>query len=138
MATFATESDVREKFQLTDTNTVSSALVVRGLNDANTDILRVLDDDVDTVTPEAGLIMGEALLAGAYVLRSLASGDAFSQKNLSLGTARVAGGDRFGDMSKAAEVAESQAWYVLEPYVSEMPEKPVASVTDTQPVLGEE
>jgi len=138
VATFAVESDVREKFQLTDTNTVSSALVVRGLDDAHTEILRVLDPDVNVMSPEDGLIMGETLLAGAHVLRSLASGDAFSRKNLSLGTAKVAGGDRFGDMTKAAAAAESQAWVVLEPYISEMPEHPVGTVTDTVPVLEED
>ena len=71
MANFTTETQVRDAFQLTNTTTVPTALMTQSMNDAHEEILRVLDPSVDTVTPEAGLVSGETILAGAHVLRSL-------------------------------------------------------------------
>ena len=138
MANFSTETEVREKFQLMDTTLVPSSLVTRGLDDAHTQILRHLDPEFDVPSPESAVVMGETLLAGSNVLRSLASGDAYQQKTLNLSGHSVNSGDRFRDLSFAADVAEEQAWYVLEPYVLGKPAPRVADVTETVPVLEEE
>ena len=82
--------------------------------------------------------MGETLLAGAHVLRSLASSDAAGQKHLVVGGQRIEEGTRFQSLRAMAEHAARRAWQVLEPYVLAWPAGCVADVTDTTPVLGEE
>lgn len=137
MAGFTTESDVRLKFQLEDTTLVSSTLVTKSIDDAHEVVLRHLHADVDTGSPEAALVAGETLLAGAVLLHSLSSNDAFVQKNVTVGGNRVAEGGRFGALRSAAATAEEQAWYLLQPYMKDEPERLLLGATDTRPVLGE-
>jgi hypothetical protein len=137
MAAFSTESDVRLKFQLEDTTLVPSDLVTQSIDDAHEVVLRHLHDDVDTGSPAAALILGETLLSGALLLHSLSSNDAFVQKNVSVGGNRIAEGGRFDALRSAAATAEDQAWYLLQPYLADEPERFLLGVTDTRPVLGE-
>ncbi len=138
MAIFTTESDVRDKFQLTDTALVPASLVASSIADANTELLRFLDPVYDTGSPADGQVLGETLLAGAHLLRSLASKDGFEQKSLSIGGQRVDGGDRFAALTSMAASAEEQAWGILEPFLLDRSARAVLKVTDTTPVLGEE
>jgi hypothetical protein len=138
MANFTTESAVRMKFQLTNTTQVPSDLVTVGMDDAHTELLRFLHPDVDTVSPEDGLILGETLLAGAHVLRSLASSDAVEQKHLVVGGQRIEEGNRFQSLMTMAEQAARLAWETLEPYLLAGPPRSVGAVTITTPVLGED
>ncbi len=137
MAAFIVENDVRLKFQLEDTTLVPSSLVTKSIDDAHEVVLRNLHSDVDTGSPEAALVAGETLLAGALLLHSLSSNDAFVQKNVSVGGNRVTEGGRFDALRAAASTAEDQAWYLLQPYLVDEPERLLLGVTDTRPVLGE-
>lgn len=138
MATFTTESLVREKFQWTDSNLVPSSLITASMDDAHAELLRFLDPEFDTPTPEDRLVMGETLLAGAHVLRSLASKDVFDQRRITIGGQGVEEGLRFKGLLELAATVEKQAWDLLEPYLLDEPQQDVAKTTDTVPVLGEE
>jgi len=137
MSIFTSETDVREKFQLTDTTLVPSALVTRNIDDAHTVVLRMLDPVFDVPTPDNALVLGETLLAGAYVMRSLASGAAFTRKDITIGGQRVEPVRRFEALTERADEAEQEAWQVLEPFMAARPADAVACATDTQPVVEE-
>jgi hypothetical protein len=137
MPAFSSENDVRLKFQLTDAVLVPADLVLKSIDDAHDVVLRHLDPDVDTGSPAAALVTGETMLAGAMLLHSLSSNDAFVQKHVALGDARVAGGDRFDALRAAAAAAEEHAWTLLQPYLADEPPRIPLTATDTRPVLGE-
>jgi len=138
MANFTDEAKVRAKFELHDTVLVSSELIDGAIDDAHTEILRYLAPDVEINPPEEGLVLGETLLAGAHVFRTLAAKDAFDQKHLTIGGQDVAGGQRFNALERVGTVAEELAWYILEPYLEHPGMRAVGDATDTEPVLGKE
>ena len=138
MAAFTSESAVRDKFQLTDTTLVSSALVTGSINDAHEIVLRFLDPVFDVPSPDAEVVLGETLLSGAHLLRSLSSSEAFTQKRLTIGGQRIDVARRFEALNDAADSAEEQAWHVLEPFVLARPASKVADVTDTTPIVEED
>ena len=111
MAAFTTESAVRDKFQLTDTTLVPSALVTGSINDAHEIVLRFLDPVFDVPSPDAEVVLGETLLSGAHLLRSLSSSEAFTQKRLTIGGQRIDVARRFEALNDAADSAEEQAWH---------------------------
>lgn len=137
MAGFTTEEAVRRKFQIEDVSLASQALILGSIEDAHEEILRRLDPAADIETPDAGLILGETLLAGARLLGSLASRDAVLQRDITVGGQRIEAGKRFASLIALSEKAEEQAWETLEPYLSARPSAPSGGVTDTVPVLGE-
>ena len=138
MAIFTSESAVRDKFQLTDATLVPSALVAGSINDAHEIVLRFLDPVFDVPSPDAEVILGETLLSGAHLLRSLASSEAFTQKRLTIGGQRIDVARRFEALNDAADSAEEQAWHVLEPFVLARPASKVADVTKTTPIVEED
>lgn len=138
MAGFTTEDAVRLKFQLMDPALVASELIEQGIDDAHTEVLTRLAPAYVTEDPEAGLVLGETLLAGAHVLRSLAGKEAFDQKRVSIGGQRIEEGTRFASLLEAASLAEEQAWSGLAPFLAEYPGHGIAAVTDTIDVIGEE
>ena len=138
MAAFTSESAVRDKFQLTDTTLVPSALVTGSIDDAHEIVLRFLDPVFDVQSPDAEVVLGETLLSGAHLLRSLASSEAFTQKRLTIGGQRIDVARRFDALNDAADSAEEQAWHVLEPFVLARPASKVADVTDTTPIIEED
>jgi hypothetical protein len=138
MSSFATEADVRLKFQLNDTTLAPSALITGSIEGAHAEILRFLDPAFNVLSPETALVMGETLLAGAHLFRSLASKDAFDQKQITVGGHRIDAGKRFSALMTLASLAEQNAWYTLEPYLLERPSRAFAEATDTTAVLGEE
>ena len=138
MANFATEDDVRLKFQLNDSTLVPSALVSASIDDAHAELLRVLDARFVSGSTDASLVMGEVMLAGAHLFRSLASKDAFEQRQVVIGSHRIDAGKRFGALTAMACLAEQNAWYLLEPYLVDRPSRAVLAATDTTAVLGEE
>lgn len=138
MANFATESGVRLRFQVTDAVLVPTDVVNASIDDAHAEVMRVLDPEVETDPAPAGLVTGETLLAGAYLYRTLASKDAFQQRNVTIGGQRIEDGERFRALTAIAALAEKQAWFVLEPYVAELPGRTVVDATPSMPVLGEE
>jgi len=138
MANFATEADVRLKFQLNDTTLAPPALLAGSIGDAHGELLRRLAPEFDTTPPEDAVVLGETLLAGAHVLRSLASKDAFEQKDIVVGGQRIEAGKRFSSLMTMASLATDEAWRILAPYLVDQPARPPVGVTDTVAVLGEE
>lgn len=138
MPPFTTEANVRLTFQATDAVAVPAGLVASSIDTAHEEILRVLADDVDTQPPGNSLVMAETFLAGARLFQSLASGDAYTQRRISLGASRIEDGDRFRALTAAAALAEKQAWHLLEPYTRPRPFRSPIEPTVTTPVLGED
>ncbi len=138
MAIFTSESAVRDKFQLTDTTLVPSGLVTGSVDDAHEIVLRFLDPAFDVPSPDAEVVLGETLLSGAHLLRSLASSEAFTQKRLTIGGQRIDVARRFEALNDAADSAEERAWHVLEPFVLARPAPKVADVTETTPIVEED
>lgn len=138
MANFTTEAKVREKFQLNDTTLVPTALVDASIADAHAEILRFLDPVFDTGSPDVGLVLGETLMAGAHLLRSIAANAAFEQKALTIGGNRVGLSKRFEALSELATETETRGWAQLEPFLMDIVANDVADVTDTAPIIEED
>ncbi len=137
MPIFTNEANVREKFQLTDTTLIPSALVTRNVDDAHTILLRFLDPAHDVPTPDDALVLGETLLAGAYLMRSLASAAAFSRKDIAIGGQRIQPARRVEALTELADEAEQEAWQTLEPFLALRPADKLAAATDSQPIVEE-
>lgn len=138
MANFTTESQVRAKFHLTDTTLVPADWVTASITDAHTELLRYLDPAFASGTPDDALVLGETLLAGAHLYRSLAAKQAFDQKRVSAGGQRIEEADRLDALETIARIAEEQAWHFLEPYLLEHPGRLALEASDSVPVLGED
>lgn len=137
MASFAAEEDVRLKFQMMDSVLTPSALILASIDDAHAELLRALDPAYLAGPPDANLILGEVMLAGAHLFRSIASKDAADQKQIVLGSQRMDAGKRFGALTAIASLAEQNAWYLLEPYLADRASRSPLGATDTIAVLGE-
>jgi hypothetical protein len=137
MPAFTNESLVRLRFHLPDTTLVPTELVEAGIDDAHTVLVRSLAPDVNQITPDADLVIGETLLAGANLLRSLASNETFAQKRMTIGGQQIQEGARFQSLLQMADISEREAWYVLERFLAPHAPRELASATDTQPILGE-
>lgn len=137
MPVFTNETNAREKFQLTDTTLIPSALVTRNIDDAHTILLRFLDPAFDVPTPDDALVLGETLLAGAYLIRSLASAAAFARKDITIGGQRIEPARRVEALTELADEAEEEAWRTLEPFLALRPADKLAEATDSQPVVEE-
>ncbi len=135
MPTFATEDDVRLKFQLSE-NAASSELVADGLLQAHLCVLVRLDPAANTELEAERLRDGEALLAGALVLRALASGWATERRNVSLAGQRLDTGARGPALCEAAASAEYRGWERLAPVLLRLPAPLPSLTTDPMPLLG--
>ena len=138
MANFTNETNVRLKTQLTDTGRVPTTLVESNIDDAHNAILRRLDAQYDVEPPDTGLVRGETLLAGAYLLRSVASGASFSARDLRLGDRYIEESSRHTAMLRMADAVEKEAWEVLAPFLVEIPGGFQADVTPSKDILGEQ
>ncbi|HNR29710.1 MAG TPA: hypothetical protein PKI11_02375 [Candidatus Hydrogenedentes bacterium] len=138
MTTFASESDVRGRLQAHDTESVPTGLVTTALEDAHDALLRRLDPQYAEPPAAPGLVIGEALLAGAYLLRALASRDAIEQQRVTIGGQRIEAGDRFAALLAMADQSEKRAWRALEPFLLPMRPRVPLDVTASTPVLGQE
>ncbi len=136
MAAFTTESAVRLKFQVPDAAGAPQDLVLKSIADAHEEILKCLAPGVNPSAPEATLILGETLLAGACLLKSLAAKAAVQQKEVMVGGQRVDTGKRYAALIALSTQSSDQAWELLRPYLRVPPAAAVAVVTDTTPVLG--
>ncbi len=136
MPPFTNENAVREKFQLDDAVLVPDALISRNLADAHAEILLLLDPHAPTNPPDDLLVLGETLLAGAYLMRSLAAKDAAHQKEIAIGGYRIGPARRFAALMQFSAETENAAWNALAPFLRRPPVRAPAVATDTQPVLG--
>ena len=132
---FTTESEVRLKFQVDDLSIAPATLVLQSIDDAHAQILRYLDPAIDIDPVPVPLALGETLLAGAHLLRSLASRDAIYQKHITIGGQRIEPGKRFAALLALAAKTEAQAWRELAPYLAQKAGMEPASTTDTVSVL---
>ncbi|MDZ4861559.1 MAG: hypothetical protein SGI88_21510, partial [Candidatus Hydrogenedentes bacterium] len=131
------EASVRLRFQLNDPTLVPADLIAACIEDAHAEVERFLDADTETDPPDEALVTGETLLAGAYVFRAIAAKDAFAQRNVTIGGQRLEAGERFRALTAVAALTEKQAWFLLEPYLTEQPARLILDSTPTTPVIGE-
>jgi hypothetical protein len=137
MPTFATEDDVRLKFQLSE-SAASSELIADCLLQANLCVLMRLDPGASTELEAGRLRDGEALLAGALVLRALAAGQAADRRSVSLAGQRLDTGARGTALCEAASSAERRGWERLAPVLTTPPAPLPALATDPMPVAGDD
>jgi hypothetical protein len=137
MANFATEEDVRLRFQLNDETQVPPALVEACIAAAHEEIMLRLDPLFGVEPPQSALAVGETLLAVAHVFRALAGKDAADQRQLTIGGQHLDAGRRFDALIETAALTEEKAWYVLEPFMKRRPAVALADATGTVPVFGE-
>lgn len=137
MNPFATEDDVRLKFQLSE-SAASSGLVADGLLQAHLCVEMRLDPGIDTELEVDRLRDGEALLAGALVLRALAVGQAAERRSVSLAGQRMDTGARGPALCEAAASAEYRGWERLAPLLAALPAPLPALATDPMPLAGED
>lgn len=138
MPAFTNESEVRARYDLNDATLVPAALIETAIADAHEELLRYLNPAFDVEEPEAVIVIGETLLAGAHLFRTLAAKQAFAGKRLTVGGQRIEEGTRFDTLMAVAASSEAQAWYILEPCLIAVPPRTAARATDTIPVLGED
>jgi len=137
MANFASESDVRLALQVNDMVAVPSDLVEASITAAHDELLRRIDPAWAEGTPPAALVRGEALLAGACVLRSLAAKEAVEQRQVTVGNQRIEAGPRRAALTEMAAEFEKLAWEALAPYVVDRMGREPAAASDSVNVLGE-
>jgi len=139
MANFTDETRVRLKTQLMDTATVSSELVTRSIDDAHAEILKRLDPAYDVTPPDENLVRGETLLAGAYLLRSLASGAAFHIRGLRILDETVSETGKHKALMALGDRFEKEGWEILGEFL--LPREGGAhfqsGVTESGEILGE-
>jgi len=136
MSFFTTEAAVRLKFQVSDASWASPTLVEESIAHAHMEILPALNVSTPLEPPPAEVALGETLLAGAHLLRSLASGEGSRQKEVVIGGQRIDMGKRFAALIALSERAEAEAWHALTPYLAAEPSQAMARATDSTPVLG--
>jgi len=137
MANFASESDVRLALQVNDAVMVPASLVAAGIAAAHEALLRRIDPTLEAGTPPTAVVRGEALLAGACLLRSLAAKDAVEQKHLAIGSQRIEAGARHLALTVMADTLEEEAWKTLAPYAADWAGRQPAAAIDSVAVLGE-
>ena len=139
MANFTDGTRVRLKTQLTDTGKVPEDLVTRSIDDAHAEILKRLDPAYDVTPPDENLVRGETLVAGAYLLMSLASGAAFDIRGLRILNETVGETSKHKALIALADRFEKEAWEILADFL--VPQEGGADfqsgVTESGEILGE-
>ncbi|HQM47801.1 MAG TPA: hypothetical protein PLJ71_03890 [Candidatus Hydrogenedentes bacterium] len=136
MASFASETMVRLRFQLNDAASVPAELIQAGIDDAHAELLPLLDPAYGEEPYPEALVLGETLLAGAHVYCALAAKDAHDQKSVVVGGQRIEAGERFASLTAVAKTTRAAAWRLLAPFLRDHPPHAPAALTDTAPVLG--
>lgn len=131
---FTNESDVRLRLQVPEAAQAPADLILASIEDAHAFLLPFLAPDVDVEDPPRLLARGEALLAGAMVLRALASRDAVAQKQMTIGGQRIEAGARFAALQTASKAVEAEAWETLAAFLISR-ECPQILLSDSQPIL---
>ncbi|MBE7560545.1 hypothetical protein HS125_17015 [bacterium] len=114
---FTDLATVRLHTGLLDEERVPDELIEQRLADAHADILRDLAPAYAEST-DAVLATAETELAAAYLLRSLALGAAFADKDLRSGDLTLRQRGRSGVLLAQAEAEERRAWGRLLPYLT--------------------
>ncbi len=114
---FTDVATVRLHTGLADEERVSDEVIEQRIADAHADILRDLAAEYAEST-DAVLATAETELASAYVLRSLALGAAFADKDLRSGDLTLRQRGRSGTLLAHADDEERRAWGRLLPYLT--------------------
>jgi len=139
MPAFTDEERVRSRFLLPDAETLLPETLEPFIEDAHTVLLGELDPAFAEVDPAPlALVLGETLLAGARMLRAIASYEAQHRRSVRLGSQTVQPGGRVEALREAARQADEEAWLLLAPYLRPRAVRRPAAATDSQPVLGGE
>ena len=137
MPAFTDEQRVRSRFILPEEASLPSELMAPLIADAHAVLLTELDPAFAEADPAPEvLVLGETLLAGARVLRALASHEALQQRAQRLGSQTLQPGGRAEALRETARLAESEAWLLLAPYLRPKAMRRPADASDSQPVLG--
>ena len=137
MAYFCTAEQVRFKCQTTDATEVPTALIDDCIAEVHGQILMRLNPMLDLESPPEALETGEALLAGACLMRRLAAKNATTKATVVVGGQRLELGKQFEALLSMWKGLEEEAWQILAPYLNGIPRRSVGITTDSVPVLGE-
>jgi len=136
MPPFATEDDIRLRFQLNDTTLAPQDFIGQCIEDAHGQVLLRLSEGIDPMDPPDALVYGETLLAAAVVFRALAAREAAAMRNVKIGEQSVNTERRFSSRMQYADELERHAWGVLEEFLAPRPPNNPLQTTATVPVLG--
>lgn len=112
-------------------------LVQARLDDAHARVMARISATVPTDPPPGPLAAGEATLAGAYLLRSLAARAAGERRTVRVGGQSVERGRHGAELAAVAACLEAEAWEMLEPFLAPPPPRVQALATHTKAVLGD-
>lgn len=137
MAAYTDAAQVRLRFLMTDEVAVPGELIAARIDDAHAVVLAEIDPAFAAMDPPPeALMVGETLLAGARVLRSLAMRAAQRQGTQRLGTQTDDTRTRMQALFDAARLAEKEGWLVLAPYLVPRGRVRPLRAAATTPVLG--
>lgn len=135
---FTNEQTVRDVFGLADTESYPSAQIIGAIDMAAIAITRRLAPDAPVSPPDAALVLGETILAGAVLYRGFAGGEARLMQSISLGGNSRNEGRRFDALLRMVGLLEDYAWQLLSPFVAATPDQATILATESQPILGKE
>lgn len=136
MPPYASESDVRLRFQLTDEARTPSALIAACLDEAHDIVTRFLGA-VAPDAPPTPVVLAETLFAGAAVFRALEAASAQEHSRITIGDQTIDDASMRRRLAEVARTAVEWAWSLLEPYGPQTPARVPGDATATQPLLGE-
>lgn len=134
MPSYTDAERVRTHFQYRQTGDDADALVSEAIAAAEAVLSPQLSDAFDP--PPDDLQFAATLLAGAMLLRSLASAEAHEGALLTLGGQRLDGTRRFGQLMARAADAEASAWQLAAPYLAAPPARKIVAALPTVPIFA--
>ena len=76
---------------MTDVDKVASSLVTEAMEDAHLEVLRHLEAAYNVEPAADAVVLGETLLSGAHLFRSLVAGEAFQQRDVAWAVGGIPG-----------------------------------------------
>lgn len=110
-------------------------LVAARLDDAHARIVAGLEPEVDTDPAPDALVAGEAMLAAAYTLRTLAARAAAERRTVKVGGQSVERGRHSAELATMADTLEAEAWEALAPFLAPPPARASALASGSTPIL---
>lgn len=133
---FATVAMTRLRAGVDDAD-APEELVQARLDDAHARVTARLSAVVETEPPPEALVAGEATLAAAYLLRTLAARAAGDRRLVRVGGQSVERGRHGAELAAVAACLEAEAWEMLAPFLAPPPPRAPALATHTKAVLGD-
>ncbi len=136
MPPYASESDVRLRFQLNDETRTPPDLVAACIEEAHDIVTRFLGS-VAPASPPTPVVLAETLFAGAAVFRALEAASAQEHPRITIGDQTIDDASMRQRLAEVARTAVDLAWSLLAPYGPRIPARAPGDATATQPILGE-